>query len=48
MLSNKDFKMFSVDHIAAQAGFNDRYNFYRVFKKITGLSPTEFRKNLIG
>jgi AraC-like DNA-binding protein len=48
MLSNKDFNMLSVDRIADKAGFNDRYNFYRVFKKITGLSPTEFRKNLIG
>jgi AraC-like DNA-binding protein len=36
----------SVDEIAEAAGFNDRKTFYRVFKKTTGLSPTDFRKNM--
>jgi AraC-like DNA-binding protein len=36
----------SIDQIAFNVGFNDRKNFYRVFKKMTGLSPTEFRKNI--
>ncbi|GHT78512.1 hypothetical protein AGMMS50262_21230 [Bacteroidia bacterium] len=36
----------SVDEIADTAGFNDRKSFYRVFKKTTGLSPTDFRKNM--
>lgn len=35
----------TVDAIAYDAGFNDRKNFYRVFKKVTGLSPTQFRRN---
>lgn len=35
----------TVDAIAFDAGFNDRKNFYRVFKKVTGLSPTQFRRN---
>lgn len=35
----------TVDAIAFDAGFNDRKNFYRVFKKTTGLSPTQFRRN---
>lgn len=36
----------TVDAIAFDAGFNDRKNFYRVFKKVTGLSPTQFRRNI--
>ncbi|GHT60437.1 hypothetical protein FACS189451_00490 [Bacteroidia bacterium] len=36
----------SVDEIAYAAGFNDRKSFYRVFKITTGLSPTDFRKNM--
>jgi len=33
----------TIDTISFEVGFNDRQNFYRVFKKMTGLSPTEFR-----
>jgi len=39
-------KKLTVDRIAFECGLNDRKNFYRVFKKMTGLSPTEFRNNL--
>ena len=46
LLSGNDVNIFSVDKIAYDSGFNDRKSFYRVFKKMTGLSPTEFRKNL--
>lgn len=35
----------TVDAIAFESGFNDRQSLYRVFKKITGLSPKDFRKN---
>ena len=35
----------TVDAIAFEVGFNDRQSLYRVFKKITGLSPKDFRKN---
>lgn len=37
----------TIDAVAFESGFNDRKNFYKVFKKITGLSPTEFRRNMI-
>jgi len=43
-LSNKKF---TVDQIAFDCGFSDRKSFYRIFKKITGLSPTEFRNNVV-
>ena len=35
-------KKLSIEGIAFSTGFNDRKTFYRAFKKITGLSPTEF------
>ena len=46
ILSKKDAYKFTIDEIAFDSGFNDRQNFYRVFKKMTGLSPAEFRKNV--
>ena len=30
--------------IAFQCGFNNSTNFNRAFKKITGISPTEYRR----
>lgn len=36
----------TVDEIATEVGFNDRITLYRVFKKNTGLSLTEFRRNI--
>ena len=36
----------SFEGIALEIGFNDRRNFYRVFKKMTGLSPAEFKDSL--
>lgn len=35
----------TIDGIAFESGFDNRVSFYRAFKKITGLSPTDFRKN---
>lgn len=44
LLSQKNAKRFSIDKIAFDAGFGDRANFHRVFKKMVGLSPVEFRE----
>ncbi|MDR0831083.1 MAG: helix-turn-helix domain-containing protein [Prevotellaceae bacterium] len=46
IMSKKDAKNLSIDQITFDVGFNNRINFYRVFKKIVGLSPTEFRRNV--
>jgi AraC-like DNA-binding protein len=47
VLSGTDNPAFSIEGIAYDSGFNDRRNFYRVFKKMTGLTPTEFMKNMV-
>ena len=45
LLSNNAADTMTIDAIASDVGFNDRHNFYRVFKKITKQSPTDFKKN---
>lgn len=45
LVSDPLFKDKTIESIAFESGFNDRKNFHRVFKKMTGLSPGNFRKN---
>ena len=40
MLSDNDK---AVTEIAAELGFSDVHNFARTYKKITGLTPSEYR-----
>ncbi len=40
---NEDSKEYSIDHLAAQFGYNSRTTFYREFKKRTGYSPAEYQ-----
>lgn len=42
--SNRDF---GIEEVAFQSGFNNRVSFYRTFKKFEGVSPTEFRNELL-
>ncbi len=35
-----------IKDIAYQTGFNSMQNFFRIFKKLTGVSPGEYRQNL--
>jgi tetratricopeptide (TPR) repeat protein len=44
LLSDPESK-FSNDGIANECGFKSASNFYKVFKEITGMTPTTFRKN---
>jgi YesN/AraC family two-component response regulator len=41
IIANED----TVLNIALEVGFNARSSFYKVFKKETGKTPTEFRKS---
>ncbi len=34
----------SIDEIAINTGFSNRYHFTRIFKQVTGLSPAKYRK----
>jgi AraC-like DNA-binding protein len=45
ILSDKKSDVLSIDAIAFDVGFNNRTSFYQSFKKITGLSPSDFRNN---
>lgn len=45
ILSTKKSEKLSIDQIAYDCGFNNRKSFYRVFKTITGISPSDFRLN---
>lgn len=44
LLANRGMK---VNEIAAATGFEDEYYFSRVFKKVTGKTPTQFRKAIL-
>ena len=33
-----------MDAVAQHAGFNSESSFYRIFKELTGLTPTQYRK----
>lgn len=43
MIKNKKFDHYSLLGIAYEAGFNSKSSFNTIFKKITGLTPTEYK-----
>ncbi|MFT4224367.1 helix-turn-helix domain-containing protein [Dysgonomonas sp.] len=47
LLSSEKPDIISIDAIALEVGFNNRTSFYQSFKKITGLSPSDFRNNRV-
>jgi len=44
-MKNPEFKEHSLLRIALEAGFNSKASFNRVFKQITGKTPTEYRES---
>jgi len=46
LIMSEDAEKYSFEGLGYEVGFNDRKTFYNAFKKITGLSPSDFRGNL--
>ncbi len=44
LLINEEYKNYTVISIGLEAGFNSKSVFYTVFKKSTGITPSEYRK----
>lgn len=41
-LVEKNFNRYTVDYIAQESGFQNRTTYYRAFKKIKGMAPSEY------
>ncbi len=46
LLAEKKNKIYDINSLAEMAGFKSRATFYRVFKEIEGITPTQYKKNL--
>lgn len=46
LAKQKLFEQFSLSEIAYQCGFGDYSNFLRAFKKVTGVSPSDYRTQI--
>ena len=44
-MDSKEFRHLKIVEVAYECGFNSKATFNRVFKKLTGKSPSDFRKN---
>ena len=47
ILSDPYNGVITVDAVAAAPGFTHRVSFTRAFSSVTGLSPTQFRRNRV-
>lgn len=46
-LANRSFDKYNIVVLAYESGFNSKASFQRIFKNHTGLTPTEYKKDLI-
>lgn len=46
MLQDPNFENYKIMAIALEAGFNSKSNFYKYFKAVEGMTPTDYRKKL--
>ena len=45
-LANNEWSMLTLEAIGEQAGFNNRTTFFNAFKKFTGMTPTQYIKQM--
>ena len=43
ILINKDYESYTIVAIALESGFNSKSAFYRVFKEVTGVTPSQYK-----
>lgn len=43
ILINKDYESYTIVAIALESGFNSKSAFYRIFKEVTGVTPSEYK-----
>lgn len=46
LIKDPDYQNYTIVSIGLESGFNSKSTFYKSFKKFTGISPAEFKKNL--
>ncbi|CAM1341981.1 helix-turn-helix domain-containing protein [Tenacibaculum amylolyticum] len=46
LLLDENYANYTITSIALESGFNSKSTFYYAFKKHTGITPTEFKKNI--
>lgn len=44
MLLDKKFDNYTIESIALESGFSSKANFYKVFKKLIGVTPNQYKK----
>ena len=47
ILKDKNFKIYTMEHIAEMSGFGSLNSFNRVFKEIEGVTPGQFKNKRI-
>ena len=46
LMGNSKYKNYTIDAISSMSGFKNRQVFYRVFKRVTGVTPNYYRQIL--